>query len=95
MNNENFILQTNLDLNENDWYHLTFVAGRRQALIYFNGTLIKNETKTVSLKPSLNQSIRIGKSILENEPTSKVIIDDIKIFSKALNKREVNYYYQK
>ena len=73
-----------LELEENEWYHIVVVGDNNNWKMYINGELIKTKTSTVEMGNT--DDIFIGAPF-------NGWVDDLRIYTKALNQNEINVLY--
>jgi len=80
----------------NTWYHIVWTINTSgNWTIYINNTIISsNKTKIIpTFSSSTNTKYYIGKSLYTNDGNVAMILDDFRIYNKALSKEEVEYIY--
>lgn len=81
-------MQTPFAATFNAWQLWTFVYNGTQGLIYSNGVLAAGPT-TLNSPTNLNTAINIGKGVLNLDG----LMDDIKIYNKALTASQIKAIY--
>lgn len=82
---------TSKSLNINTWFHYAFVYDGQKTLIYVDGSLVANSTKTAPniLKRSKCYIGRSNCHVENGDPDSSGCFDDLMLYSRALTQDEV------
>jgi hypothetical protein len=82
-------------VNFNEWYHLVFICNNTEMKFYINGELQGKSKKNFETKFLSSDSLMLGHSASKkNERFTQGIFDDIKIFHKSLNTKEIEKLYR-
>ena len=96
LNNGTFtigIVSSNVTLNYK-WYHIGVTFGNKNLSLYYNATLVSSFVTTQKFKNITRKYNFIGRSnyfTTPSDPHFDGIIDDFKIFNKALNQKEIQF----
>lgn len=77
----------------NVWYHTVMVYDGKSVKTYINDELIQNFPFTETLMPN-NQPLEIGRDIPGNLEMHHGLIDDLRIYNRALSTSEVSRLYR-
>ena len=83
----------NYTLNENTWYHIAITWTGTTMKFYVNGNLETTATTSSLSIPASGNSGYIGRYIINQSFNWKGSIDQVRLFSKALNQTEVDTLY--
>ena len=78
----------------NKWYHIGVTFGNKNLSLYYNATLISSVLTTQKFKNITRKYNFIGRSnsfTTTSDPHFNGIVDDFKIFNKALNQKEIQF----
>ncbi len=92
--NNGTIQVNNLDtslLPFNKWNHIALSFGNNNMSIYYNGIFNGSNVASQKLKNLTRLYNFIGRSSAITDPFMNGIIDDLKIFNKALNQKEIQF----
>ncbi len=89
----NFVADT--QLNPSQWYHFAFVSNNGTRILYLNGIQDGVETDTTALTTNSSE-LEIGRYTLSVpwDPYYNGVIDDIRIYERALSEEEILELYQ-
>jgi hypothetical protein len=76
----------------NSWYHLIFIYNGTNGMFYRNGTLVGSCSMSGPIKTS-TKSLKIGSSATGGEYFNG-IIDEVKVWNRALNETEIKSEYE-
>lgn len=80
-------------LSANTWYHMAVTRGNGNAIIYINGS--QAATKAYSFVPvNHNQDLRLGTSVNPSFQSFDGIIDEARIYDRALSASEIKAQYK-
>ncbi|MFT2010509.1 cellulase family glycosylhydrolase [Pontibacter sp. 13R65] len=85
------LINSSVVLAPNEWVHLAVTQAGTVGILYINGTEV-GRNNNITIKPSqLGNTPQnyIGKSQFASDPTFKGLIDELKIYGKALTSEEV------
>jgi len=78
--------------NITDWVNLTILVNNNKEYLYVNGTLQNSRNITTPLLAGLSQTLRIGKLGGSYQPFNG-LIDEVRIYNKALSEAEIKQLY--
>lgn len=84
---------TNISYNETQWVHLVYVFTGNQLKLYKNGTLVISTTGSLDFTPSNTQDLYFGRFSNFWYPLDGVL-DDMRMYNRALTDSEVQKLYQ-
>ena len=73
------------------WNHISITFGNNNMSTYYNGIFNGSNTASQKLKNLTRLYNFIGKSSNNSDPFMNGFIDDLKIFNKALNQKEIQF----
>ena len=97
LNSVNGVNDTQVDagpIDLNKWYQVTFVHKKSMGIIYINGK--KDSTAPFKITENVFRAFNfIGKSNFPTDEEADAIIDEIKIYNKALSARQIYENFKK
>ncbi|MGK7396300.1 MAG: LamG-like jellyroll fold domain-containing protein [Candidatus Cyclobacteriaceae bacterium M3_2C_046] len=78
------------------WYHLVAIwKSNRELEVYIDGVLDNKGTQTGrGINPRSEMSLKIGRQVVRRSRAFKGHIDEVRIYNRALNSREVSTLYE-
>jgi Concanavalin A-like lectin/glucanases superfamily len=87
----NVVTDNAATVKEGQWYNLIYTYGAGVGKFYLNGTLINTDTSAITFTPNLT-NLYIGRHDDSEYPYYfNGIIDEVRIYNRALNPCEVSY----
>jgi len=80
-------------LNTNEWYHVVLTYDGSFIKLYINGVLDNRVAQSGTIKATTNPFL-IGSTYTTGEAKFNGIIDEVRIFNRALSEEEIKFLYQ-
>ena len=72
------------------WAHLLVTVSARQYNVYLNGTRVISANMGVEFGNLIAENVFIGKSLFASDPYLAASVDDVKVYSRALDETEIS-----